>query len=156
MLRTAPDRGVEGDGRAFDFGQLGQGPAAFGRLQGAHHRTPRIWFFGPALSESPEVTGLSPSPVTVMVSPDCSMATTDLRRRLEDDGGAQVVVVRVVGQRFGDARVELGGVGGQVHEGFGAAVDLPQLIVHQALSQRPVAGSLQTGVDGQRDPQAAV
>ena len=36
----------------------------------------RICFCGPALSLRPEATGFRPSPVTVMVSPDCSTATT--------------------------------------------------------------------------------
>ena len=72
------------------------------------------------------------------------------RRGLQHHGGAQFVVVGMLGQRLGDARVERGRVGRQVDEGLGPAVELALLVVQQAAAQRPVGGLLRRRVDRQR------
>jgi hypothetical protein len=140
--RMAPVRGSSATKRAFDLGQLGQPPVALGAFCIRRTTAPRrICTFGPAFDDRPEVTGFRPAPVTVTTSPDCSMATTLRGEASVHHGGAQFVVVRVLGQGLGDAGVDGRRVGRQVDEGLRAAVDLAQLVVHQTRRRagRPAA-----------------
>jgi hypothetical protein len=90
----------------------------------------RICTFGSALAARPEVTGFRPSPVTVIGVARLQHRHDLLRRRLEHDGGLQVVVVGMVGERFGDARVERLRVGRQVDITLRASELLATLEVH--------------------------
>ena len=78
-----------------------------------------------------------------------------LRRRLGHDRRLQLVVVREVLERVGDARVHLLQVGRQVDVVLGAAIDLAPLVVEDALAQGPVGQGLLAGIERQPDVEAA-
>ena len=89
------------------------------------------------------------------VSPLCSTAVTFFGDASSDDRRLQLVVVRIVLQGLGDARVELLRVGGQIDVVFRAAVDLPLLEVHDAPAQGVIGQRLVGRIERQVDVQAA-
>ena len=115
----------------------------------------RICVFGLGLATSAEVAGFSPSPVIVIAWPFCSTATTFFDDASVTTAALQLVVVREVLERIGDARVHLLQVGRQVDVVLGAAIDLAPLVVEDALAQGPVGQGLLAGVEREPDVEAA-
>ena len=74
--RTAPVRGSIATSAPSTSGSCVSDHCPFGPLRTRTTAPRRICTLVGAFAASPEVTGRSPSPVAVIVSPDCSIATT--------------------------------------------------------------------------------
>ena len=148
-------RWVERDEGALHLGQLRQRPVALGALDQPHHRTTadlrlRIALLGQPRGDRLEAVARDGDEFAVLQRGDDL-----LRARFEHHAGAQLVVVGVLHQRLGDARVDLLRIGRQIDVAFRASIDLAPLVIHDALAQGAIGDQLVRRVDRQIDVDAA-
>mmetsp|Transcript_18069 Transcript_18069/g.43143 ORF Transcript_18069/g.43143 Transcript_18069/m.43143 type:complete len:678 (+) Transcript_18069:676-2709(+) len=150
---------VHGHKGALDLGQLRDGPLVavllLGALDDADHGTAADAGLRVALVRQARGGGLE-----AVAGDGDGLATLQhgrdlLRVGLDHDRRQQLVVGRMIGQRFGDAGVQFPGIAGQVGIGLGATVDLALLIVEDAAAQRTVGRVLLGAVQRQVDVEPA-
>ena len=151
--RSVP--GVHGDKGALDFGQLGDFPGILGPFDDPDHRTRTDLDVRPCLVSQSRLRrpqALAGNDHFFVVQ---AQGNNALRIGFQHHRRHDVAIVGAVGQGVVNRVVDFPGVGRQVDEPFGTAVNLPAFVIHDALAQRLVGHRLVGGLQGCVDIQAA-